>query len=119
MPKILFVFKASNAPISKAVDWFHKVISPGTYQCQLCQLTHHHFGSRALLKTWQKQIPYEVEFWYEDQWNEKHREEELPLIAILQTDQTAQIEIILTKEEIEKLTSLDELLSRVSEKIAL
>lgn len=43
---LLFVYKADSGLFNTATDIAHKVISPETYECQLCALTHGYFTMR-------------------------------------------------------------------------
>jgi hypothetical protein len=46
---LVFVYNADSGPFSAVFDFAHKVISPQTYQCQLCALT---YGNFAMKKEW-------------------------------------------------------------------
>lgn len=41
---LIFVYNADSGLFNALTDTAHKLLSPGTYQCQLCALTHGHFG---------------------------------------------------------------------------
>ncbi|WP_241234677.1 hypothetical protein [Nonlabens ponticola] len=38
--KLIFVYNANSGRINSWLDSAHKIISPSTYQCKLCELTH-------------------------------------------------------------------------------
>jgi hypothetical protein len=62
--ELLFVYNANNDPISKLGDYVHKIVSPSTYKCDLCALTHHNFGTRSSWKKFIDQTSDEMKFWY-------------------------------------------------------
>jgi hypothetical protein len=37
---LLFVYNANSGKLNAAFDMAHKAISPSTYKCSLCALTH-------------------------------------------------------------------------------
>lgn len=43
---LLFVYKADSGLFNTASDIAHKLISPQTYECSLCALTHGYFSMR-------------------------------------------------------------------------
>ena len=116
MSKIIFVYKAKSDLLSKSIDWFHKLASPQTYACELCQLTHHQFGAKQKFRDWAFQAPFEIEFQYEDQWISQNTRQTLPLIAFQHKDQ---IDVILLADEIEQCITLDELIANINEKLVL
>ncbi len=48
--KLIFVYNANAGKLSAALDIAHKIISPSTYQCNLCSLTHGTFTERDVWK---------------------------------------------------------------------
>ncbi len=40
MNSLLFVYNADSGLVAGLFDSAHKLLSPSTYQCQLCTLTH-------------------------------------------------------------------------------
>lgn len=53
MKELLFVYNADAGLVNAMVDSVHKMISPGTYQCQLCTITHGLVGMR---KGWRQAL---------------------------------------------------------------
>lgn len=43
---LLFIYKADSGLFNTASDIAHKIISPETYECDLCALTHGYFSMR-------------------------------------------------------------------------
>jgi hypothetical protein len=59
-----FVYNANNDAISKLSDYVHKLVSPSTYKCDLCAITHHNFGMRSSWKNFIVGTSVEMKFWY-------------------------------------------------------
>lgn len=49
--ELLFIYNADSGAINKLIDFTHKIVSPSTYNCQLCSITYGNFGMR---KEWQQ-----------------------------------------------------------------
>ncbi|NJM95354.1 MAG: GTPase, partial [Acaryochloridaceae cyanobacterium CSU_5_19] len=43
MDRLIFVYNANSGGINTALDIAHKLLSPSTYRCNLCRLTHDTF----------------------------------------------------------------------------
>lgn len=43
-PQLVFVYNADSGLFNTVTDIAHKIISPSTYSCQLCTLTHSYFS---------------------------------------------------------------------------
>ncbi len=109
--KIIFVYNASTAFFSQVTDFAHKIISPDTYECNLCKLT---YGNFSIKKDWQEfiaKLPHTLIFW--------HKEEllkEIPAMAstslpviLTGNDRETAPRILISSEELNKLQTLEEL----------
>ena len=73
---IIFVYNENSDAFSIVSGYFHKVISPQTYECRLCKFTHHHFGLKQEWKSFIGNLPFQFEFLNKDQFIEKHKNTE-------------------------------------------
>ena len=65
--ELVFVYNARSDIFSKVTDFAHKIISPNSYSCSLCSLTH---GSLGMHREWTefiRSLPFKVSFLYKDQ----------------------------------------------------
>ena len=65
--EIIFVYNARSDKINKLIDFAHKIISPSTYSCDLCTLTHTNFGQRKDWKAFLENSSYLLHVYYKDQ----------------------------------------------------
>lgn len=75
--RLLFVYNADSGLYNTLADIGHKLISPGTYQCQLCSLTHGYLRERDAWRDFLEGLPATCEFLRRDQFRERwpgHRE---------------------------------------------
>jgi hypothetical protein len=47
--QLLFVYDTDGGPFNTMVDNAHEILSPNTYACQLCALTHGYLHERRSL----------------------------------------------------------------------
>ena len=65
--KLMFVYNANSGKLSAALDIAHKIISPNTYQCNLCSLTHGTFTERDVWKKFREESDTELVFYHKDE----------------------------------------------------
>jgi len=107
--KLIFVYNAEAGWVNGALDSAHKLISPKTYRCSLCAVTHHTLGMRGRWKRFVEQLEMEIGF--------SHRAEaeaRYPIMkgvawpAVLHEGADG-VEVWLSAEQLEQAESLPEL----------
>lgn len=106
-PKLLFIYNADTGFFSKLTDFAHKAISPATYDCNLCALTHGTFTMKQEWADYIKSLPMEAEFIYRDAWKSGAEHMVYPLVA-LQTAEN-EVKVLLNAKQLNALKSLQEL----------
>ena len=86
-PKLIFVYNAENGAFNALADVAHKILSPQTYRCNLCAVTHSPFGMRTQWKQFLERLPAEKEFLHADQLKTAYGIDNVPLPAILRKEQ--------------------------------
>lgn len=101
-----------------ALDSFHKAVSPDTYPCKLCALTHGYIGMRD---AWRKFLKNAMEHGY--QFKALHKDEigdwpfnfdELPGVYLLSH---GTFEKCMGRTELDQIRSLDELIHELEQKL--
>lgn len=107
MKKIIFVYNADSSLFSGITDSVHKIVSPGTYKCNLCKLT---YGSVFIKKDWKEFIEglsHEIKFLHRDEISKDHPElTEFPLVLLQEGDN---MKIIATPNEINQAKTINDL----------
>ncbi|MCT4580180.1 MAG: GTPase [Flavobacteriales bacterium] len=67
--RLVFVYNAQSGWFYKASNFAHKIISPKTYNCELCALTHGSFRPKEEWLTFIQSLDYDIEFIYKDEVN--------------------------------------------------
>jgi hypothetical protein len=65
--KVVFVYNADAGRLNAILDSAHKLISPDTYQCALCEITHGAFGERKAWQEFKKSLALPVVFYHRDE----------------------------------------------------
>ena len=112
MKTFLFVYNARSESLHKGVDFFHKIISPKTYTCNLCKITHGIFTERTKWKKFREQGNVEMKFYYKDEFEAQYGNTfTYPVVLDSQS-----LDILLSHTEINQLCSLEELIDIIKSK---
>lgn len=112
---LIFVYNARSDIFSKVTDFAHKIISPATYSCSLCILTH---GNMGMHKEWEDfllNLPYPVSFLYKDQ-VEEHPGTELPQIWLQEGQEK---KVLIDAVELKAVPSLEALMELIRERLGM
>lgn len=116
MIKLIFVYNADSGPVSGLFDIGHKLFSPETYQCGLCSLTHDTFTEKKIWKDFRETSEVDMEFFHRDEFQKKYGNEFNYPVVLQQNDN---LELLLSKEEIEKIPDVETLIKTIEEKTSL
>lgn len=67
MKKLIFVYNADSGKLNALLDSLHKVVSPSTYSCKICELTHSTVGERKVWKEFREELDVEADFLHKDE----------------------------------------------------
>jgi len=115
--KVIFVYNADSGLFNLLSDMAHKVISPDTYNCQLCRLTHGHFGMRDQWHDYLQTLDSEIEFLHRDEFIKKYPEHDAELPALFICRENV-IELLVAASTISSCSTMEMLIQQVNEKIS-
>jgi hypothetical protein len=115
-PKLIFVYNADSGIINTVTDYFHKIVKPSTYQCNLCALTFNNLGMKSVWKEFVNGLKVDVEFLHKDEFAKEYdfKDAEFPS-GFLKAGND--LKLYITAEEINKCKTLDDLMDLVTEKV--
>ena len=115
MKKIIFVYNATSGKVNALLDVAHKLISPKTYQCKLCAITHDTFSENEQWKSFRKSFSLPLEFLHSDEFEANYNAKDIKYPVILLEDDQKITEWI-SKSEIEKIESSAALIQLIQSK---
>lgn len=115
--KLLIVYNAQTGFVNQSFDWLHKVVSPSTYSCSLCQLTHGSFGAKDDWKNFINKQSVEVLFFHKNEFNTEFPSLHLnfPWIGIMQT--SGGLETVIDHETLHHTKNVSELIYLIEQKL--
>ena len=112
---LVFIWNADSGLHNAVMDSLHKVVSPQTYACKLCQLTYGLTGPKARWNEFLETLGRPVVCYHRDEFLQTPVAEqfpglELPAVLICAADKC---QILISKDEMLKIEDLDGLLSEL------
>ncbi len=114
--KLIFVYNANSGKLNTLFDIAHKLLSPETYQCDLCSLTHEALSEKKAWKEFRERTGLEMEFLHKDEFEKLHEKSfGYPVIFKQPGKQANTIDVFLTADEISQVKSVDELIALIEQ----
>lgn len=114
--KLIFVYNADSGRVNAAIDSLHKIVSPKTYSCSLCAVTHHPLG---MIKRWAQFIEnsgVETEFIHRDEAAIRFNLHNNDWPAVLREDLDG-LTVWLTVEDLSEIQTIEALEALVRERL--
>lgn len=113
MEKLIFVYNADSGLWNGYLDMAHKIISPKTYPCSLCDLTYSIFKIRPEWDDFVKNAPMPFEFLHKDEFYDQYPNlKNVPLPVVLKQTKTT-LNIFLNKQELDNLDTIAALKNKI------
>lgn len=113
--KIFFIYNAKSGKVNSLLDMAHKLISPKTYQCKLCTITHDAFSENAQWRNFREKTKLPLEFLHSDEFEKTYKNIDAKYpVVLLEKDQ--KLTIWISKSDIEKIENSEELIHLIEAK---
>jgi len=112
MKKLLFIYNANSGKASGFLDTLHKVVSPKTYNCNLCDITYGIFKEDKSWKNFREASDLSMEFLHLDEFKKRYASKfgyKFTFPIVLSANQN-ELEIFILTEELNSLKNAEELI---------
>ena len=106
--KLIFVYNADSGLFNTMADIGHKIFSPGTYQCDLCALTHGYFSERKAWRSFVESLPIACEFLHKDEFLSQHPAVDIAYPAVFLSDNDT-LKVCITDRSLADCKTLEDL----------
>ena len=111
MEKLIFIYNADSGFLNTMADISHKILSPQTYSCGLCMLTHGKFSENEQWQHFRENSSVKMEFYHKDEFESRFGKKfDYPCIL---SQQGSDFSIELNKDQISELSSVGELILQI------
>jgi hypothetical protein len=115
--ELLFVYNADSGVFNTMSDMAHKLLSPESYSCSLCSITHGVFKERDDWRQFIESLPIDSRFLHRDDFKRQYSNMghlRLPVLLLRQGDD---VEVLLDHERIAACRSVKELSNMILERL--
>ncbi|PQB05903.1 hypothetical protein BST85_01225 [Aureitalea marina] len=101
------------------LDSAHKAISPSTYDCALCSITHGVFSEREQWKAYRESSEHEFLFLHRDEFQRQFRSKWLPKFSfpIVLEAGSEGLQVLISNEELAEMAQPQELIDLINGRI--
>ena len=112
---IIFVYNADSGWFNGLTDYVHKIVSPDTYECNLCAITYGNLGMKKQWSSYLKSLPNPIKFIHKDEITDTTiSSSQLPAIFL---SNEKSIQLLASADETDNLNNLDELIDLMNDKL--
>ena len=113
--ELIFIYNAKSGVVNELVDIAHKIVSPETYDCNLCALSYGAFFMEKKWSTYIETLPIKSTFTFRDKFSKKGGNNLKFPSVFLRND--VGLEEIITATEINEIKNLDQLIGLLNQKL--
>jgi len=110
MKQLILVYNANSGWHNTVIDSFHKVVSPKTYDCNLCTITFGIFSEKQVWKKFRTETNIEMQFLHKNQFLQAYKTKEKYDFPIIFKSEDNKIEVFLKSEEVNALKTPQDLI---------
>ena len=120
LQKLIFIYNADSGLRNMILDSAHKIFSPSTYECSLCDITFGAFTENQIWKNFRKSTNVEIEFLHKDEFAKTHKTQkrlELTFPVVL-VSKARGLAIFITTDELNAMKDAKSLIGLIEGRVA-
>ena len=113
--ELIFVYNAKSGVFNELIDFAHKIVSPETYDCNLCAISYGAFSMKKKWSTYIETLPFKSTFTYKDKFSKNgYKNIKFPSVFIRGNEK---FDEIISATEINEIKNLDQLIGLLNQKL--
>ncbi len=109
---MIFVYNANSGRVNALLDAGHKLLSPSTYPCSLCALTHNTFTENKIWNTFRNESDIDMMFYHKDEFESHFPNANIVYPIVLKLENKL-LSTVLNNEALDKISNIEHLISRL------
>lgn len=119
LQKLIFVYNADSGTVNALLDSVHKVVSPSTYNCNLCDITFGLVGEKKIWKEFRNSYPIEMDFLHRDEFKKDYASKfgykfEYPIVLGVTS---GGLEVVVNTDELNSMKAPEELVTLLKDRV--
>lgn len=113
--KLIFVYNADSGLKNAIKDSAHKILSPKTYQCKLCELTYGPFKEKKKWKAFRKDSNVEMKFLHAAEFEKLYKSKFRPsfTLPVVLIENQYDLDILISHKGLDELKTVDDLIDKI------
>lgn len=116
--KLIFIYNANSGKMNGYMDALHKIVSPKTYDCNLCDITYGVFTENKAWKKFRTSSKISMEFLHLDEFKKQYASKfgskfTFPIVLL---ENKGELELFIATEELNILKNAEELIALISKR---
>ncbi len=113
--KLIFVYNANSGIVNTLLDSAHKIVSPATYNCNLCAITFGVFSENTEWKNFKESSDLEMVFLHKNEFLNQYKSKWLHAykFPIILVEGDKGLEVFISNEKINKVETASELIGLI------
>lgn len=116
--KLIFIYNADSGLRNMIVDSAHKILSPDTYTCSLCDITFGAFTENSVWNKFRKETNLDMQFLHKDEFNKTYASKfgykfTFPIVL---GETNKGLEVFVKTEELDGLENAESLIGLIRER---
>jgi len=116
--KLIFIYNADSGIRNMIMDSAHKIFSPATYECSLCDITYGAFTENSIWKKFRKNTDLQMDFLHKDEFGKAYASKfghkfTFPIVLAQTKDS---LEVFVKTEELDRIENSEELINLINER---
>lgn len=117
--KLLFIYNANSGKINGYLYALHKLMSPKTYSCNLCEITHGVFTEDKTWKKFRTSGNFPMKFLHLDEFKKQYASKfgskfSFPIVLL---ENKGELELFISTNELNGLKNAKELIEMISDRL--
>ena len=113
--ELIFIYNAKSGVVNELIDFAHKIVSPETYDCNLCAISYGAFSMKKKWSTYIETLPFKSTFTYKDKFLKNgYSNIKFPSVFIRSNEK---LDEIISATEINEINNLDQLIGLLNQKL--
>ena len=113
---LLFIYNANSGKLNALFDAGHKLFSPSTYPCSLCDLTYDTLTENTSWKTFRKESDLNMEFYHKDEFEAKFPNVKMMYPTVLKLESN-QLTTVLTDGVLNEISDVEALIEKLNSRL--
>lgn len=109
----IFVYNADASLFSQVTDFAHKVLSPDTYECNLCKITYGNFAMKTQWKEFVSSFNTPVAFLHKDEFVVQYPNQKDTDFPCMFVEHDGELSLCVSAKEMNSIQTIDELIALV------